>query len=178
MRKSLILAAVAPLALLAACGDADTETATTDADMAADATANDTAMTADADAAMEADAPPTALADAGDYSGVYYYGTGADERAVRINSAAKTYDYMGSDGVMKSGTYTATPDGYRLWIEDFYGTPAWFSLSNGRLVRLEQDVEITDPTVVVTGERYDRAEEGDAVFSRFPEPGAPVAPTN
>ncbi|GGD60115.1 hypothetical protein GRI62_00350 [Erythrobacter arachoides] len=176
MRKYLILTAAAPLALLAACGDNDAdETAMTDDTAAADTMANDNAM---ADANMNAEAgPATALADAGDYSGVYNY-TGTDgETAVRINSADSTYEYVGPDNQVQSGTYTTTPDGYRFQIADWYGSPTWFTVSNGQLVRLQEDMELnTENAATVSGERYARANEGDAVFSRFPEPGSPVAP--
>ena len=176
MRKSLILAAAAPLALLAACGDNEADNAAmTEDTAAADSMANDSAM-ADTTATAEA-GPATTLADAGDYSGVYSY-TGADgDTAVRINSADSTYEYVGPDNQVQTGSYTTTPDGYRFRIDNWYGSPTWFTVSNGQLVRLNEDLELnTENAMTVTGERYTRATEGDAVFSRFPEPGSPVAP--
>ncbi|RIV83884.1 hypothetical protein [Aurantiacibacter zhengii] len=175
MRNFTLLMAAAPLALLAACGgnDADEAEMDTDADMTAEAdmTANDTAMSADSEPG-----PATSQAEAGDYSGVYSY---TDEQgaqnAVRLNSSDNTYDYVGADGEMRSGSYTWDADGYRLNIEDFNGEPASFAISNGDLVRLQNDTAL-DSTMTVTGDRYRRAEESDAVFSRFPEPGSPVAP--
>ncbi|KLE34174.1 hypothetical protein [Aurantiacibacter luteus] len=175
MRKYLILTAAAPLALLAACGDSDAdETAMADDTAAADTMANDNAMAADTTAEA---GPATTLADAGDYSGVYSY-TGADgDTAVRINSADMTYDYVGPDNQVQTGKYTTTPDGYRFKIDNWYGSPTWFTVSNGQLVRLNEDMELnTENSMTVTGDRYTRATEGDAVFSRFPEPGSPVAP--
>lgn len=168
MRNSLILAAAAPLALLAACGDNDVEDADTDADVAADTMANDTAADEDGSA--------TALSDAGDYSGVYSH-TADDgtETAIRLNAADRTYEYVGPDNEVRSGRYSWAEDGYRLKIDDWYGDPAWFTISNGQLVKLVEDMEVNEG-ITVSGERYQRAEDGDAVFSRFPSLGSPVAP--
>ena len=177
MRKfSIFAATVAPLALLAACGDDDADQVDADADtsmMADNETNTDAMSTGDSDMAA------SRMEDAGDYSGVYS-ATGEDgtETAVRLNSSGNTYEYVGADNEVRTGTYTLADDGYRFMISDWWGEPRWFTISNGDLVQLEGDVAINDDNVNVTGQRYTRAQESDAVFSRFPEPGSSVAPTN
>ncbi|WP_271079322.1 hypothetical protein [Aurantiacibacter sp. MUD61] len=172
MNKLTILAAAAPLALLAACGDSDTEESMADDD----ATMGETAANDTAPMEGENADTATAVADAGDYSGVYSYtGEDGNQTAFRVNSTDMTYEYVGSDGEMRSGTYSVAEDGYRLQVSDWYGEPANFAISNNELVRLQGDLEMTN-SMTAEGERYARAQEGDAVFSRFPEPGSPVAP--
>lgn len=163
MRNHTMLLAVAPLALLAACGDEPEEPVEP----------VDAEMTADTTAAYE-DGPATRLADAGDYSGTYTY-TGEDgtRRSVTINSADNTYRYTDAQGAEQSGTYTPADDGYRFRIESFHGGPGWFTIRDGWLVRLPGDSEVTADTVV-TGERY--AREDSAVFSVEPEPGSQRVP--
>ena len=172
MNKLTILAAAAPIALLAACGDSDVDETTMDDDtMASDTMADDTMMADDA-----ATGTATSQADAGDFSGVYSYAADdGSETAIRINSADNSYDYVGSDGEMRSGNYTWTPDGYRFQVGDWFGEPSYFVLSGDELVRQQGDLEYTEGSPV-SGERYSRARESDAVFSRFPEPGSPVTP--
>lgn len=165
MRKYIALTAIAPLALVAACGDNDAE--------------EDTVDTADTSMATElepepVEATPTPIAEAGDFSGAYTYaandGTGT---SVRLNASDDTYEYTGEDGTVRTGTYSRASDGYRLIFEDYYGSPAYFTISNGELVRLAGDVEVTDD-ITVTGDRF--ARDDNAVFSREPELGSPVAP--
>ena len=175
MRKLLVLTAAAPLALLAACGDSDTDTmAETDTAAMADAETNATTAAAD----MDAPSPATTLADAGDYSGTYSMSApDGTMRGVTLNSSDSTYSYTAADGTERTGSYTVAPDGYRLSIEDFYGTPAYFAISNGSLVRLQGDTAIDETNIEVTGERYARSQgEDDAIFSRDPSLGSPVAP--
>ena len=178
MRKfSIFAATVAPLALLAACGDNDADEMDADADTTAMA---DSETNADAmNGSNTGDMTATRMSDAGDYSGVYST-TGADgsETALRLTSDGNRYEYVGADNEVRTGTYTLADDGYRLMIDDWWGEPRWFTFSNGELVALEGDTEITTDNINVTGERYTRAQESDAVFSRFPEPGSSVAPQN
>lgn len=171
MRKFTILLAAAPLALLAACGDGDVEETTDVSTAEADMGANDMAMAGDTQPG-----PATSEADAGDYSGVYSYSAdNGTQNAVRINASEGTYDYVGANDEMRSGNFTWEDDGYRMRIEDFNGETAWFAISNGDLVRLQNDTAL-DNTMTVEGDRYARAQEDDAVFSRFPEPASPVSP--
>ena len=170
MRKFIALTAAAPLALLAACGDNDTEVpADTDADLTA---IDDTGASAETMAA----GPATSLADAGDYSGTYSVQTNdGTQRGITLNATDSTYSYVNRDGTERTGRYTITTDGYRMAIDDFYGEPAYFTISNGDLVKLQSDVDIT-PDIEVSGERYSRSQGDDAVFSREPQLGSPVAP--
>ena len=175
MRNFTLLIAAAPLAMLAACGDGDVEETEVDTEMATTEGMETDAM---ASSAESGSGVATSQADAGDYSGVYSYeGEDGTSNAVRLNASDNTYEYVGADDEVRSGSYTWEDDGYRLRIEDFDGSPAWFTISDGDLVRLQGDSEVNASTTV-QGERYARAQEDDAVFSRFPELGSPVAPTN
>lgn len=176
MRKYTILLAAAPLALLAACAD----DADTDADMAEDTAADTTAIdTADTDQTMADDdytpGPATALADAGDISGGYTY-TAEDgkTRAVKIESEGKKYTYFGPDGIQYVGEYSWTNDGFRLLLPDFDGSQTWFAVREGSLIRMGEDTELTADTTV-EGERY-RRDDDNAMFTREPYIGSPVAP--
>ena len=168
MNKLTILAATAPLALLAACGDdvddveaPDTETATT--------MSTDTA----ADTATSENMVATRLDDASDASGTYTY-TGADGSAneLTVDTTAGTYSYRTTDGTERTGQYERSHDGYRFLVGDYNGGPAYFTFSNGELVRLSANRPITSE-MVVEGERYTRS---DKPFSREPEIGSPVVP--
>ena len=165
--KTLILAA-APIALLAACSN---EAEKTDDTATEEVAAADTSATGSYE-----DGPATALADAGDYSGTYSYsGDDGTSRNVTLSSSDTTYRYTDADGTEQTGTYTVLDDGYRFRIDSFYGGPGIFTIRDGWLVRLNDDTPVTADTVV-TGERYQRGDADDAMFSRFPEPGSPVAP--
>ncbi|MWV26606.1 hypothetical protein [Aurantiacibacter rhizosphaerae] len=172
MRKFIAITAAAPLALLAACGDSepadDMETAPVETTMAAD----------DATATMPADGPATTLDDSGDFSGTYnMQGDDGTSRSVTLNSADDSYEYTAADGTTRTGNYTRMDDGYRLQIEDFDGSPGYFTFSNGDLVRLQNDANVEEG-MTVQGERYSNGNRDDAVFSREPELGSPVAPQN
>lgn len=173
MRKFSILAAVAPVALLAACADNEAEeTAMADDETAAaDMETNSTAE-------MDDTAPSTAtsLDDAGDYSGTYSYNApDGSTQDLRLNASDNTYEYTRPDGTMATGTYERNNDGYRIWIRDYYGDPAWFSFSNDQLVRMNQDTQVTADTDFSA---QDSGSADRAIFSRSPELGSPVAPQN
>lgn len=173
MRNFTILLAAAPIALLAACGGSETDD---------DAMMAETEMAADEGATDMADdgyapGPATSLADAGDFSGNYSYT--ADDgttRGVTLNSQDKTYTYFGPDGLRRTGDYTWTPDGFRIRIDEFDDRPAWFVIREGSLIRLNDDTEVTSEQTV-EGDRY-RRDDDNAMFSREPELGSPVAPTD
>lgn len=167
MRKFLTITAAAPLALLAACGDSEP-----DEDMAIDAD-QESVMTEDADMAMSEDGPATRLEDAGDFSGTYTaQGSDGTSRSLTLDSSDDSYEYTASDGTTRTGNFTRLDDGYRLQIEDYDGSPGYFTFSNGELVQLENDTEMTADSMA-SGERYSN---DDAVFSRDPELASPVAP--
>lgn len=172
MRNYTILLAAAPLALLAACGDGADDTATADT-----AVAMDTAATPAADsAAMNgADGAPTRIADAGDYSGTYdLTGSDGNKRSINLNSSDKSYNYKAADGTEKRGQYTVTPDGYRLYLSDYDGSPGWFVYRNNAFDLTRDDIEVTEGSMI-TGERYTRAAADDgAMPSRNPEIGSTV----
>ena len=58
-------------------------------------------------------------------------------------------------------------------IEDYDGSPGYFTFSNGQLVRLQDDTSVNEG-MTVQGERY--SGEDDAIFSREPQLASPVAP--
>lgn len=165
MRKLLILATAAPLALLAACGDSDVD----ETEMAAteEPAAIETAMPDDADATA------TSLAEAGDYSGTYTYADSAGgSNSLTLDSNAKTYSYTGADGTTKTGSYTVADDGFRLTIADMYPRPRYYIYTGDSVYLLPEDdtTDYTaDTTITVTGDRYMRDMMGD-------EPGGQVAP--
>ena len=167
MRKLILIASAAPLALLAACGE--TAEDTTDVAVTDDMTAT---QPADPDEGGEA----TAIAEAGDYSGTYSF-TAADgtKRSVSLDSSNNSYRYTGEDGTERTGTYTIADDGYRLSFADYYGGPAYFAYRNGAFYRLPENITVDTP-IVASGERY--ARDDDAPFTREPEIGSPVAPTD
>lgn len=175
MRNYTILLAAAPLALLAACGDGADDTAET-AETAETDVAMDTAATpaADTSAMVDESGPATPIADAGDYSGTYdFAGEDGSTRSVRLDSSDKSYRYMANDGTEKRGQYTVTPDGYRLYLSDYYGSPGWFVYRNDAFDLVRNDIEVTEGSMI-TGERYARADAGDEVPSRRPELGSSV----
>ena len=170
MRRIITLTAAAPLALLAACGDSepaeDIDTAPVE-----------TTIPEETTAAMPADGPATTLDDSGDFSGTYaMQGEDGTSSSITLNSADDSYEYTASDGNTRTGNYTRLDDGYRLQIEDYDGSPGYFTFSNGQLVRLQGDTSVNEG-MTVQGERYSR-DDDDAVFSREPELGSPVAPQN
>ena len=172
MRQPTLLLAAAPLALLAACGDKAEEAGST----AADDTAMATADTIPA-ATEDAPGPATALKEAGDYSGTYAYtGDDGSKRDITFNASDKTYSYTATDGTKKTGSYTWTPDGYRVLVNDYYGKPTYFAFRNGSFYELPANVAL-NADMVVQGNRYARAAgEESEVFSREPELGSPVVP--
>ena len=188
MNRYTALGAIAPIALLAACGSNDS-----DADNAA--APADSAMI-ETSAPTPAAAAPTRLADAGDFSGSYSFSeptaaeaamvsdqAGADAAgssagttpaggSIKFNSADNTYEYTPATGPVRKGNFSRADDNYRLMIEDWDGGPAYFAFSNGDLYRLQGDTPMSD-TINVTGERYARSSNSDN-----PTPGNPSGAVN
>jgi hypothetical protein len=188
MNKHIALAAIAPFALLSACGSNESP-----ADDPAANTADSAMM--ETPVPTSAAATPTRLADAGDFSGSYSLaepsdaeiamvsdqagadtgstaGTTPNRGSIRFNSADNTYEYTPAEGPARTGSFSRTDDNYRLLIEDFDGGPAYFAFSDGDLYRLSGDTPMSD-TINVTGERYSRSNNSDN-----PTPGNPSGATN
>jgi|GEM_PF-1086377 len=192
MNKHIALAAIAPFALLSACGSNES-----DADDPATNPANSVMM--ESPVSTSAAATATRLADAGDFSGSYdladptdaelaivsdQASTEADSAAgsgtaaafaggsIRFNSADNTYEYTPADGAVRTGSFSRADDNYRILIEDFDGGPAYFAFSNGDLYRLANNTPMSD-TINVTGDRYARNNNSDN-----PTPGNPSGATN
>lgn len=132
MRKLIALAAVAPLALLAACGDSGT----TD-----EAAVTEPMETGLADTPTPASyAPPSDALDTMDYSGSYAF-TGMDgsQSTITLNSADNTYTYM-APGMTEARTGTYTMANNRIEVTDLDERgPGYFSVSNDALYRLADD---------------------------------------
>ena len=168
MKKIIALTAIVPLALLAGCGDNDVADSSETTEMAA----TEDVGVAEPDAATPG--PASKLAESGDFSGTYSM-AGADGKktSVMLDSSNDTYEYTDAAGKKRTGSYIRLDDGYRIRLDDFNGGPSFFTLSNGYLMRMQDDAEVDEKTVV-TGERYQR--DDGAMFSREPEIGSPVAP--
>lgn len=170
MNRKHILFAIAPIALVAACSN-DADTVDTDETAVAEADSGNTAAPASSDEATA----PTRLADAGDFSGDYSFaGPDGTTTRVTLDSKAGTYSYVGTNNQQVTGKYAVNNDGYRFVIDDYYGRPGYFVLSEGSLVRLPMDMTLEGNDITVTGERY--ARQDGAPFSREPELGSPVVP--
>lgn len=157
MRKLIALSAIAPLALLAACGDGPVD----ESDVAVESAGTGL----DTPAAQQASyAPPSDAVDGMDYSGDYTL-TGLDgsESTLTLNSADNTYSYT-APGMSepRTGSYTLADN--RIEIPNFDGDiPAYFSVSNDALYRLaDQDRLYSDTensTIYVRGDRSASADQ-------------------
>lgn len=132
MRNLFALTAIAPLALLAACGDAPVE----DEDVALDPAG--LGLESPDVAAADMPQPTENSVETVDYSGDYTF-TGLDgsESTLTLDKEAGTYSYKGP-GIESSGTYE-TLDGSRIAIEDFDGRAGYFSIADGALYRLADE---------------------------------------
>ncbi len=129
MRASLIIAAAAPLALLAACGDArvgEEELATEEVGMGLETQPSLEDLPQPSENSLETV----------EYSGTYMM-TGLDgsETQLTLDQEAGTYTYIGPAGNETQGQFE-TLDTSRILIEDFGGRPAYFSVADGALYRL------------------------------------------
>ena len=172
MRKLLALSAIAPLALLAACGDAPVE----EEDLAVEQAG--TGLEAPVDQASYA--PPSDAVDGMDYSGDYSF-TGLDgsESRLTLNSADNTYTYT-APGMTepRTGSYTLADNRITIADLDDRGT-AYFSVSNDALYRLADETrpysDTEGSTIYVRGNRNTAAA---AVDSPGVDSVAPDASTN
>jgi len=151
MRKLLTLAAAAPFMMLAACGDTTPVEETEIAPMEAEV--------AELDMASEAlpEVPENAL-DVVAFSGTYVReGSGGTEQ-VRLDAENDTWEYTMPDDTVTRGTFTRLDDNQRLMIEDFDGEPAYFSVADGTIYRLD-NAETPPDEITVTAQyrRDDRA---------------------
>jgi len=128
MRTLFALAAAAPLALLAACGDS------TPAEEAGTEPMDNVA--ADASRAGETRPVPVASLEGVDFAGDYRLADESGQTARITLRDDDTYDYTGPDGTTRSGRYSRTEDGRRILIEDFDGQAGYFSVADGALYRL------------------------------------------
>ena len=170
MRKILALTALAASFALLACGsdvdEADTEVvdAGAETEMAAD---NSTAM---GSPTSQEPINAVTLAD-NDVSGTYSM-TDADGSASQLTlNPDNTYTYTRADGQSFNGRYGFYDD-YRLQIEDFDGSDAYFSFDNSSLYRLASETSLPQDRITVTAQ-YDRSDNTNAS-----QTGGPGATTN
>ena len=153
MRTFITLAAAAPLALLAACGE------TTPADQVAVEPMD--AEVAELDMSTEPlpEVPQDSL-NSVNYAGTYSReGDGGTER-LTLNADDDSYEYTAPDGTVRSGSYTRMDDNRRLAIEDFGGQAAYFSIADGSIYRLD-DVDTPADRITVT-QQYRRDDTSPA----------------
>ena len=132
MNKLNVVAVVAPLAMLVACGEPPVEE---------EEVALDPAGLGLEETQVEGEMPqPTENAlETIDYSGTYVF-TGLDgsESTLTLDAEDGTYSYEGAGGTSESGEYE-TLDGSRIFIEEIGGRNAWFSVADGALYRLPNE---------------------------------------
>ena len=153
MRHLLSLAAAAPLALLAACGD------TTPADQLEAEPLDESAIVDDAEVLAAAEGS-TALPTHQSYAGSYSREVGDGAIRLVLNDDG-TFEYTRTDGSTTRGSYELLEDG-RLMIEDFDGQSGYFTLSEGDLYRLaDENTPASEVTVDARFAREAAATEAD-----------------
>lgn len=131
MRKLIALAAVAPVALLAACGDsASDDGAPAPMDTMGLQTPQPESMPPVPENALETVA----------FGGSYTM-TGLDGSVSRITLDAEddSYEFTGGDGSTTSGDFARMDDGSRIMIEDFDGRDGYFAIADGAIYRLASE---------------------------------------
>ncbi|AKH43082.1 hypothetical protein FHS61_001218 [Altererythrobacter atlanticus] len=158
MRSLIALTVTAPMALLAACGEA------TPADEVEPAPMETAALEAAKPEPMAS--PPADALDSVDYSGTYTKPSenGSIER-LTLNAEDDSYEYTAGDGRTSSGTYTRMDDNRRIMIEDFGGRAGYFTVADGAVYRLPE-ADSSPDEITVTG-MYRR--EGQGVQSVAPD---------
>lgn len=144
MRKTLALLTLAAPLALAACADDTADNADTDTVAEAD-------ISADVATSEPAPLEPVSFADSdetGTYTMMDEEGTSA---SLSLNSSDKTYEYTDEEGTVHRGNYSYADD-YRLMIEDYRGSPAWFSFDNSKLYQLASETSLPQDRITVTAE--------------------------
>ena len=150
MRKLIALAAVAPIALLAACGDSAQDDAGPEP--------MDTMGLQTPQPETMPPVPENALATV-DFAGSYTM-TGLDGSVSRIVLDAEddTYEFTGGDGSTTSGSFARMDDGSRIMIEDFDGRDGYFAIADGAIYRLgSEDTSVEDISATGMYQREDSA---------------------
>ncbi len=171
MRTFLTLAAAAPLALLAGCGE------TTPADESR-AVPMDTQVPGLDEVAADPlpDVPQNAL-DEIQFAGTYSREAEEGTERLALDAADDTYTYTAPDGTVSTGSYTRMDDNRRLELEDIGGQPAYFSVADGAIFRLGSADASADQITVSSQFRRDAARPGEPVAPIAPTASSDIAPT-
>lgn len=142
MRALFAVTAAAPLMLIAACQNE----AADEAELAGETMTMETETNAD-ESSIDA-VPLAGAALDGNYAM-----TGADGSSSRIalQSQDMSYEYTRPDGTISRGNYSYADD-YRLMIEDYDGSPAYFSFDNSALYQLGNENAAPYDRITVRGE--------------------------
>ena len=161
MRRLIAVAAVAPFALLAACGDS------TPAEQAAPEPM-DTMGLETPDPAAVTPVPENSL-ESVDFAGDYTM-TGLDGSVstITLNPDDDTFEYTAGDGTTSTGSFTRMDDGQRVMIDDIDGRPGYVAIGDGAIYRLP-DADTGVDEIAVTG-MYERA--GTPAPASDPAPAA------
>lgn len=172
MRSPIMLAAIAPLALLAACGR------TTPADQTEALPMDNEVAKLEMAAEPLPEVPENAL-DRIDFAGTYTREDSEGTERLTLDSAANTYEYTAPDGTTSSGSFIRLEDNRRIEIEDLDGEPGYFAIADGAVFRLG-DADTSPDQITVTGQyRRDTSfgtRQNDAAAPATGDTDAPTAP--
>ncbi|AKH43083.1 hypothetical protein FHS61_001217 [Altererythrobacter atlanticus] len=147
MRFPLAITAVAPLALLAACGESAPEPAPEEVA-----------------AAPEEPAMPPVPADSLetlDYAGTYTLTRiNGSKASLTLDAEGSSYTYIAANGKETEGSFTKV-DGNRIMVEDFDGEPGYFAVAEGAIYYLP-DAE-TSVDEIMYSNMYSLAEDDGAI---------------
>jgi hypothetical protein len=150
MRTFITLTAAAPLALLAACGETTSADESRPEPMEIEVAALEQA---EPQADPLPSVPENALAEV-DFGGTYARESADGTERLTLNPEDDSYEYTAPNGTVSRGSYTRLEDNRRLAIEDFAGEPAYFSIAEGSIFRL--DAEDTPPNQITVTGQYQR----------------------
>ena len=163
MRRLIAVAAVAPFALLAACGDSTPVEEVEPEPM-------DTMGLETPDPVAVEPVPEASLENV-DFAGDYAM-TGLDGSisTITLDPTDDSYEYTAGDGTSSSGNFTRMDDGQRIMIEDFDGRAGYFAIGDGAIYRLPDAYTGADQ-ITVTG-MYERRDPDAAEDPSASEDGS------
>lgn len=157
MRKLVAVAALAPFALLAACGES------TPAEQVEPEPMDPMGLATPETSAVQ-EVPDDSL-ESVDFAGDYTM-TGLDGSVstITLDPEDDSYEYTAGDGTTSSGTFSRMDDGQRIMIEDFDGREGYFAIGDGAIYRLpDADTGVDEITVTGMYERADPTDMGDGM---------------
>ena len=144
MRPLILLTAAVSLTLLTACGK------TTPADEVAVAPMDAKVAELDMSADPLAEVPENALNQI-DYAGTYTRDSDLGSERLTLDPAEDSFEYTAPNGTVSRGSYTRMDDNKRLSFEDLDGRPAYFSVAEGSIYRLD-DIDTPPDRISVTSQ--------------------------